>query len=76
MLTGQSKSDVITGLESKTRFGRPNWDVLFKELATAHKGDEVDVYFCGPPVLSKLLYRKCRHYTNTDTKFVYHKENF
>jgi hypothetical protein len=37
------------------------------------------VFFCGPPVVSKQLYKMSRHYTKIDpngTKFKYKKENF
>lgn len=71
-------ADKITGLQSPTYFGRPNWDQVFKEKATRHHGQTVGVFFCGPAVLSKTLYKCCRNYTTTSTgtKFVYHKENF
>lgn len=72
------ETDQITGLQSPTHFGRPNWDEIFKRLATLHEGEEVGVFFCGPSVLSRQLYKNCRKFTNTriGTKFVYHKENF
>lgn len=70
--------DQITGLQSPTHFGRPNWDEIFKEKGTVHQGQKVGVFFCGPAVLSKQLYKYCRKYTSssTNTSFVYHKENF
>ena len=37
----------------------------------------VGVFFCGPSVMSKLLYEKCRAHSNEAfTVFKYHKENF
>lgn len=73
-----AEADQITGLQSPTHFGRPNWNEIFREKAERHRGQTVGVFFCGPPVLSKQLYKMCRKYTNssTGTKFVYHKENF
>jgi predicted ferric reductase len=70
--------DAITGLSSRTTFGRPNMDKIFADLATKYKGHRIGCFFCGPPVLSNLLYDKCVKYTdpNTGTKFIYHKENF
>jgi len=70
--------DKITGLQSPTFFGRPNWDQIFKEKAARHQGQTVGVFFCGPPVISKQLYKCCRNYTTVanNTKFKYHKENF
>eukprot|EP01118_Nematostelium_gracile_P004441 TRINITY_DN1519_c0_g2_i1.p1 TRINITY_DN1519_c0_g2~~TRINITY_DN1519_c0_g2_i1.p1 ORF type:complete len:645 (-),score=197.43 TRINITY_DN1519_c0_g2_i1:46-1980(-) len=72
------ETDQITGLQSPTYFGRPNWDMIFAEKAERHKGRTVGVFFCGPAVLSKQLYKMSVKYTDakTLTKFVYHKENF
>jgi len=30
------EKDAITGLESKTRYGRPHWDPIFKSIAEKH----------------------------------------
>jgi len=75
---GGDTDDAITGLQSPTNFGRPNWDEIFKEKAALHSGNPVGVFFCGPAVLSKQLYKCCKKYTSTANKikFVYHKENF
>eukprot|EP01116_Phalansterium_solitarium_P022339 TRINITY_DN7336_c0_g1_i1.p1 TRINITY_DN7336_c0_g1~~TRINITY_DN7336_c0_g1_i1.p1 ORF type:complete len:537 (-),score=59.52 TRINITY_DN7336_c0_g1_i1:3-1613(-) len=72
------EADQITGLQSPTHFGRPNWTQIFDELAVKHAGTDVAVFFCGPRVLSKELYRQCVKHTSTKlkTKFIYHKENF
>lgn len=73
-----SDTDQITGLQSPTHFGRPDWDNIFAGLAQKHVGSSVGVFFCGPAILSKQLYKMCRKHTNikTATKFVFHKENF
>lgn len=34
----ESEADVITGLQQKTIYGRPNWDEIFPELARKHPG--------------------------------------
>lgn len=71
--------DEITQLQSKTNFGRPNWNNIFKNLRDNHLGEDIGVFFCGPAVLSKQLYSLCGKWTDTTgtgTKFVYHKENF
>lgn len=72
------ETDQITGLQSPAYFGRPNWDMIFAEKAERHKGRTIGVFFCGPAVLSKQLYKFATKYTDskTLTKFVYHKENF
>jgi len=73
-----SESDQITGLQSPTHFGRPNWPEIFKDLSERHSGQDIGVFFCGPSVLSKQLYKIVRQFTSTKTgtKFKYHKENF
>eukprot|EP00179_Madagascaria_erythrocladioides_P019363 CAMPEP_0198337834 /NCGR_PEP_ID=MMETSP1450-20131203/31445_1 /TAXON_ID=753684 ORGANISM="Madagascaria erythrocladiodes, Strain CCMP3234" /NCGR_SAMPLE_ID=MMETSP1450 /ASSEMBLY_ACC=CAM_ASM_001115 /LENGTH=579 /DNA_ID=CAMNT_0044042673 /DNA_START=77 /DNA_END=1816 /DNA_ORIENTATION=+ len=71
--------DAITGLQSGTHFGRPNWPQIFDQLAVKHQGEEIGVFFCGPSVLSKVLYKNSRRITmndNNGTKFKYNKENF
>jgi len=72
------ETDQITGLQSPTHFGRPNWKDIFQDVATKHQGEEIGVFYCGPLVLSKLLYKTCVQFTSstTATKFKYHKENF
>jgi len=73
-----AEADQITGLQSPTHFGRPNWEEIFKEKSQLHQGKTVGVFFCGPAVLSKQVFKFCKQYTSakTKTKFVYHKENF
>lgn len=76
---GDDGLDQITGLQSPTHFGRPDWNNIFKNLSNSHKGEDVGVFFCGPSILSKQLYQICRKYTNSSkngTRFSYHKENF
>ncbi|XP_062511331.1 uncharacterized protein LOC134187231 [Corticium candelabrum] len=76
----EAEGDAITGLQQKTRYGRPNWDQIFPNLASNHPNTDVGVFFCGPPVLSAKLHRKCNEYTNATskngTRFYYNKENF
>jgi len=73
-----SDTDQITGLQSPTYFGRPNWDQIFQERGQRHSGRTIGVFFCGPSVLSKQLYNMAKKYSDpkTMTKFAYHKENF
>jgi NADPH oxidase len=75
----ETEGDVITGLQQKTHYGRPNWDQIFPDLAEQHPNKEIGVFFCGPPVLSSKLHRKCNEYTSmgsSGTRFYYNKENF
>lgn len=72
--------DLFTGLEQKTHYGRPNFEVFFQQLAAekkeAHVKDDVGVFFCGPPGLSKDLHRLCNKYSSEDSTFYYNKESF
>lgn len=38
--------DTITGLESKTHFGRPQFDKIFPEIADTHPASKVLSLFC------------------------------
>eukprot|EP00794_Sanderia_malayensis_P000504 gene504-1151_t len=73
-----SDRDVITGLQQKMNFGRPNWDQIFKSVADKHAKTNIGVFFCGPSVLSHTLHKMSNLYSNdrTGAKFYYNKENF
>ena len=62
--------DPLTGLKSRTHYGRPNWKAMFNgmrdgiERGTYIRGlagtkTKVGVYFCGPSPLAKALKREC-----------------
>ena len=62
--------DMITGLRTKTSPGRPNWDRVFENISKEKRG-KVTVFFCGAPVMGKVLKIYCRKYG-----FGFRKENF
>ncbi|XP_028620217.1 NADPH oxidase 3 [Grammomys surdaster] len=71
--------DVITGLQQKTFYGRPNWNEEFKQIAYNHPSSSIGVFFCGPKAVSKTLQKMCRLYSSADPRgvhFYYNKENF
>ena len=71
--------DLFTGLEQKTNYGRPNFDLFFKELAqkaTQGQREKVGVFFCGPPSFSTELHKICNKCSNKNIQFRYNKENF
>jgi NADPH oxidase len=82
--------DKVTKLaNNKNRnFGRPQWENEFKQvhdyvaaytpdMATRKIKPKVGVFFCGPHVLSKELYRQAQKITKTGSvQFDFHKENF
>jgi len=57
----KNKKDLITGLRTRTRAGRPNWDNFFANIQEQKKG-KVTVFFCGRPQLGRILHRQCDSY--------------
>lgn len=56
------RSDVVTGLQARTVFGRPDLDALLSGFTSASDLPPPDVYFCGPRSLSRQLDELCaRH---------------
>lgn len=68
--------DVITGLEAKTNYGRPNWDEIFSKVSSEHQGTQIGVFFCGVAALSKILHQMSNKHSSGSTIFHYNKENF
>lgn len=54
----KNKKDLITGLRTRTRAGRPNWSDFFRDIQDQKKG-KVSVFFCGRPQLGRQLHRLC-----------------
>ena len=75
---GVDGKDAVTNLKAGTHFGRPNWDQIFSQIGSKHKGKDIGVFFCGPKALSSVLHKQCNKWTDstTDTRFFYGKENF
>ncbi len=46
LMHSRTKVDLITGLKSRTKTGRPDWDEIFRDLAKQHTPHKVDVFFC------------------------------
>ena len=53
--------DLVTGLKSRTNAGRPNWNKVFTKLKEEKKG-QVEVFYCGNPMLAKTLRSKCEEF--------------
>jgi NADPH oxidase 1 len=71
-------NDALTGLRSRTKYGRPNWKTMFTEIkegiergtyvrGLAGTKCRVGVYFCGPSVIAKALKKEC---VDASTEFV------
>ncbi|KAG0369221.1 ferric reductase NAD binding domain-containing protein [Gamsiella multidivaricata] len=81
-------ADTITGLQTLTNFGRPNFGAIFSELrqgimdgtympgATQELVVDVAVFFCGPGVMAKSLRRESRIQSKNGVKFSFRKEHF
>lgn len=77
--------DVWTGLQAKTQYGRPHFDVDFQSIAdedweTKQKRD-IGVFVCGPKPLAKQLQKLCiemndKSTSNNEVRFYLNKENF
>ena len=61
---------MITGLTTRTKAGRPDWDKVMKEISDQERG-KVSIFYCGPPQLGKVLKTKCDEF-----RFNYTEENF
>jgi len=57
----QEENHMIDGLRKRTRYGRPNWDIVLQNLIRQQKG-KIDVFYCGPPALGTILSGKCSQY--------------
>lgn len=78
--------DKVTQLKNNPNrhFGRPFWKDIFnsvkKDVNEKFPGSpkyNVGVFFCGPQILSKELYKFCVSSSKEgNVKFTYHKENF
>ncbi|XP_058593232.1 NADPH oxidase 5 isoform X1 [Neofelis nebulosa] len=70
LLAKKEKKDFITGLQTRTQPGRPDWRKVFQKVAAEKKG-KVQVFFCGSPALAKVLKGHCEHFS-----FRFFQENF
>lgn len=78
-MLNSSATDAITGLQTPTNFGRPNWDMIFRGIKKLHSPGEAGCFFCGPKALSSTLHLKCNMYSEPGRggfRFIYGKENF
>lgn len=71
--------DLFTGLQQKTFYGRPNFNIFFKDLSSSPQDlvtNKIGVFYCGPSELSSELHKLCNKYSNDNLKFIYNKESF
>lgn len=71
--------DVMSGLNGHvlTRFGRPDWAKVFRDLQRKHRGEKkVGVFYSGPNTLAAVLRRLSHQYSTRGNKFIFVKESF
>jgi predicted ferric reductase len=59
LFKAEGKRDLVTGLRAKTHMGHPDWRIVLSAIADQHAPEPVEVFFCGPPGLGKLLRAEC-----------------
>ncbi|CAN8187312.1 unnamed protein product [Coccothraustes coccothraustes] len=59
LLAAREQRDSISGLRSRTRPGRPDWDKVLGRVAAERRG-QVSVFLCGSAGLARALRRRCR----------------
>ncbi|CAM9411003.1 unnamed protein product [Bubo scandiacus] len=70
LLATKEQRDSITGLRTRTQPGRPDWIKVFGKVAEEKRG-KVQVFFCGSPVLAKVIRVHCERFG-----FRFFNENF
>nr|XP_033775411.1 NADPH oxidase 5 isoform X1 [Geotrypetes seraphini] len=70
LLAKKEKRDSITGLRTRTQPGRPDWTKVFQKIGQEKKG-KVHVFFCGSPMLAKVIKAQCEQF-----HFKFFKEHF
>lgn len=63
--------DMVTGLRAKTMMGFPDWRAELGAIRDKHAPEVVDVFFCGPNGLGKILRAVCE-----ELGMRFHEERF
>ncbi|CAH7673330.1 NADPH oxidase A [Phakopsora pachyrhizi] len=78
--------DVMTGLKTRTHFGRPNWPQVFTNVIKNTVIDrygapgtisttKIGVFYCGPNMLAKTLKDHCKKFSSKSSEFKFYKEH-
>lgn len=59
LLADHTRSDVVTGLRARTRFGRPDFDALLAGFAATPGLPPPEVFLCGPAPLARSVAQVC-----------------
>lgn len=69
--------DLVTGLSSRTYWGRPNWERIIEFLFQQYPKERVGVFYCGPAPMAHTLRYFCKKYASLNgSTFYFHKEHF
>jgi NADPH oxidase 5 len=55
LVHGATRRDILTGLTARTSFGQPDWNQIFYKIGGEHSYGRVDVFFCGPYPLGRIV---------------------
>ncbi|XP_076438955.1 NADPH oxidase 5-like isoform X2 [Babylonia areolata] len=70
LIHAHEQTDLVTGLQTRTQPGRPDFDKVFSEIYR-NSNYRIKVFFCGAPVLGRAIKAACvRH------GFAFSQENF
>lgn len=62
-LAGKSrKVDLVTGLKTATKFGRPDWYQIFSGISRELGAKAVTVFFCGPYSLGRSVHKAAKRF--------------
>jgi len=59
ILRQETGEDLVTGLRSRTHFGRPEWDEVLGKILRKYALEPVHVFFCGPEGLARIIKKSC-----------------
>lgn len=72
-----SSKDLVTGLSSRTYWGRPNFERIFEYLFQQYPKEKVGIFFCGPQAMAHDLKASCKkHASLNGSTFHFHQEVF
>lgn len=59
LLHAEGRADLVTGLQTKTHMGHPDWHAELGKIKAAHAPEPVHVFFCGPEGLARTIEAIC-----------------
>ena len=59
LLHAEGRADLVTGLQTKTHMGHPDWTAELSKIKALHAPEVVHVFFCGPEGLARTIEGIC-----------------